>query len=84
MHLHDRAGTLASIYIYIYIYMVWYGFRHTINHVTVCVNMNNANAHLPSQYTVWLVIFMGQIFHGLRSSDDFVGIYFYGVPTLVT
>ena len=55
-----------------------------INHFTVCVNMNNANAHLPSQYTVQLVIFVGLIFRGLRSSDDFVGLYFCGVPTLVT
>ena len=35
-------------------------------------------------YTVWLVIFMGLMFHGLGSSDDFVDLYFHGVPTLIT
>ena len=34
--------------------------------------------------TVWLVIFVGLIFRGLGSSDDFVGLYFRGVPTLIT
>ena len=31
MHLHDRVGTLASIYIYIYIY------THTYIHHKVCM-----------------------------------------------
>ena len=30
--------------------------------------------------TVQLVIFMGLIFRGLGNSDDFVSLYFYGVP----
>ena len=34
--------------------------------------------------TVRLVIFMGIIFRGLGSSDDFVGLYFCGVPPLIT
>ena len=34
--------------------------------------------------TVRLVIFVGLIFHGLGSSDNFVGLYFCGVPTLIT
>ena len=34
--------------------------------------------------TVWLVIFVGLIFRGLGSSDSFVGLYFRGVPTLIT
>ena len=34
--------------------------------------------------TVWLVIFVGLIFRGLGSSDNFVGLYFRGVPTLIT
>ena len=33
---------------------------------------------------VQLVIFMGLIFHGLGSSDNFIGLYFCGVPTLIT
>ena len=32
--------------------------------------------------TVRLVIFMGLIFHGVGSSDNFVGLYFCGVPPL--
>ena len=32
--------------------------------------------------TVRLVIFVGLIFHDLGSLDDFVGLYFLGVPTL--
>ena len=34
-------------------------------------------------YTVWLVVFMGLIFRGLWNSDDFMGLYFCGVPTLI-
>ena len=34
--------------------------------------------------TVQLVIFMNLIFHGSGSSDDFIGLYFRGVPTLIT
>ena len=34
--------------------------------------------------TVWLVIFVGLIFRGLGSSDDFVGLYFRGIPPLIT
>ena len=30
--------------------------------------------------TVWLVIFVGLIFRGLGSSDDFAGLYFHDVP----
>ena len=32
--------------------------------------------------TIRLVIFVGLIFHDLGSLDDFVGLYFLGVPTL--
>ena len=35
-------------------------------------------------YTVRLVIFMSLIFHDLGSSDNFMGLYFRGVPTLIT
>ena len=35
----------------------------------------------PVTLTVWLVIFMGLIFCGLGSSDNFVGLYFCGVRT---
>ena len=35
-------------------------------------------------YTVQLVIFMGLIFRGLGSSGNFVGLYFRGIPTLIT
>ena len=31
-----------------------------------------------------LVIFVGLIFRGLGSSDKFVGLYFRGVPPLIT
>ena len=31
-----------------------------------------------------VVIFMGLIFRGLGSSDNFVGLYFRGIPTLIT
>ena len=34
--------------------------------------------------TAWLVIYKGQTFHGLGSQDDFVGLYFRGIPTLIT
>ena len=33
---------------------------------------------------VRLVIFVGPIFRGLESSDNFAGSYFRGVPTLIT
>ena len=33
---------------------------------------------------VWLVIFMGLIFRGLGSSGNFVGLYFRGIPPLIT
>ena len=36
-----------------------------------------------NRYIVRLVIFVGQNFHGLGSSNDFVGLYFCGVPTLI-
>ena len=32
--------------------------------------------------TVWLIIFMGLIFCGLGSSDNFVGLYFCCIPNL--
>ena len=35
-------------------------------------------------HTIQLVIFVGLIFRGLGSSDNFVGLYFRGVPTLIT
>ena len=35
-------------------------------------------------YIVWLVIFVGLNFRGLGSSDNFVGLYFRGVPILIT
>ena len=35
-------------------------------------------------YPVRLVIFVGLIFCGLGSSDDFMGLYFRGIPTLIT
>ena len=31
-----------------------------------------------------LVIFVGPIFRDLGSSDDFVHLYFCGIPTLIT
>ena len=34
--------------------------------------------------TVQLVIFVGLIFCGLGSSDDFVGLYFHGISPLIT
>ena len=34
--------------------------------------------------TVRLVIIVDLIFCGLGSSDDFVGLYFHGVPPLIT
>ena len=34
--------------------------------------------------TVQLVIFVGLIFCGLVSLDDFMGLYFRGVATLIT
>ena len=34
--------------------------------------------------TIHLVIFMGLIFRDLGSSDNFVGLYFRGIPTLIT
>ena len=34
--------------------------------------------------TIHLVIFVGLIFRGLGSSDDFVGLYFRGIPPLIT
>ena len=34
--------------------------------------------------TVRLVIFVALIFHGLGSSEDFMGLYFRGIPTLIT
>ena len=34
--------------------------------------------------TIWLVIFVGLIFHVLGSLDNFVGLYFHCVPTLIT
>ena len=34
--------------------------------------------------TVRLVIFVGLIFRGLGSSDDFAGLYLRSVPTLIT
>ena len=42
--------------------------------------------HLQEVYvaTAQLVIFVGLIFHGLGSSDNFMGLYFRGVPTLIT
>ena len=33
---------------------------------------------------IWLIIFVGLNFHSLGSSDNFVGLYFHGIPTLVT
>ena len=33
---------------------------------------------------VQLVIFVGLIFCGLKSSDNFVGLYFRGVPTIIS
>ena len=35
-------------------------------------------------YTVQLVIFVGLIFPGLGSSDNFMGLYFCGIPILIT
>ena len=35
-------------------------------------------------HTVRLVIFMGLIFRGLRSSYDFVDLYFCGISLLIT
>ena len=37
-----------------------------------------------NMFTVRLVIFVGLIFRGLGSSDNFVGLYFRGVPPLIT
>ena len=37
-----------------------------------------------SRHTVQLLIFVGLNFCGLGSSDNFVGLYFHGVPTVVT
>ena len=34
--------------------------------------------------TIRLVIFVGLIFRGVGSSGNFVGLYFHGIPTLVT
>ena len=51
---------------------------------------NPQNAWLYQEFpkenlcTVWLVIFVGLIFRGLGSSDDFVGLYFHDVPPLIT
>ena len=39
--------------------------------------------HLPAvanTVQVWLIIFVGLIFHGSGSSDDLVVLYFHGVP----
>ena len=34
--------------------------------------------------TVWVINFEGLNFCGLGSWDDFVGLYFYGIATLIT
>ena len=33
---------------------------------------------------IWLIIFVGLIFCGLKSSGNFVGLYFRGIPTVIT
>ena len=60
--------------------------------LTTCLEMEDscweqrlrAGTVYSGSYTVQLVIFVGLIFRGLGSSDDFVGLYFCGLPTLIT
>ena len=46
--------------------------------------VSDGNPYNCSYNTIRLIIFMGIIFHGLGSSDIFVGLYFCGIPTLIT
>ena len=50
----------------------------------IIINENECDGSCFELYTVWLVIFVGLIFRGLGSSDDFMGLYFRGVSTLIT
>ena len=46
--------------------------------------MDNKQMCYVTSNTVRLVIFVGLIFRDLGSSENFVGLYFRGVPTLIT
>ena len=37
---------------------------------------------MSSSFQSIVIFLLGLIFHGLESSDDFVGLYFHGEPTL--
>ena len=67
--------------------------NHHTNKEIDCVQLDNEfliRIHFNLCYvatcvnTVWLIIFVDLIFRGLGSSDNFVGLYFRGLPTLIT
>ena len=39
---------------------------------------------MTMQYIVWLFILVGLKFHGLGSQDNFMGLNFCEIPTLIT
>ena len=50
MHLHDRAGTLASIYIYIYIYICVCVCVCVCVYI-LCISYNTGKSALPDMHT---------------------------------